>query len=126
MAKSSKGRTLIWVIVGVLVVVAVILLVTRPKNVGTGVRNIDATDIPGYVLRYNDHMEKFDRRVQNALDDYGSHEVFGEIDGKVEYIRAGLSELEGLTEPDAIKAKMDSIDLAYKEARELLAALKRE
>ena len=122
--KSNKSRIVIWTIVGILVVVAVILLVTRPKNV-PGARDISTEDIPGYVTRYQSHLEKFDRRVENAIEDYGEGEVFGEIDMKVQYIRAGLSELEGLTEPDEIKAKMDSIDLYYKDARQLLSDYKK-
>jgi hypothetical protein len=125
MAKANKSRVVIWTIVGVLVVVAVILLVTRPKNVGTGVRDIGTDDIPGYVLRYQSHLEKFDHRVAKALEDYGSSPAIDEIDAKVEYIRSGLTELEGLTEPDDIKAKMDSIDLYYKDARQLLSDLKK-
>ncbi len=34
MAQSSKSRIVIWTIVGILVVVAAVMLVTKPKNSG--------------------------------------------------------------------------------------------
>lgn len=122
--RSNKSRIVIWTIVGVLVVIAVVMLVTRPKT-PVGVRDIGTDDIPGYISRYDNHLEKFGRRVSDAIDDYGHDEMIGEIEMKVEYIRQGLVELEGLTEPDEIRAKMDSIDAAYKDARGLLSDYKR-
>jgi len=123
MAKSGKGRIVIWVIVGVLVIAAVVMLVTRPKD-QTGVRDISQEDVPDYIGRYEHHLERLDHRIGNALEDYGHSEGFVEIDDKMQYIRNGLVELEGLTEAEDIEAKMDSIDEAYKEARQLLSDIK--
>jgi hypothetical protein len=123
MAKSGKGRIVIWVIVGVLVIAAAVMLVSRPKDM-TGVRDISEEDVPDYIGRYEHHLERLDKRVGKALEDYGHSEGFSEIDDKMQYMREGLADLEGLTEPEDIAAKMDSIDEAYKEARRILSDIK--
>lgn len=87
---QSKSRIVIWTIVGILAVVAVIMLVTRPKTPAGG-PTIDAADFA------QDKAGVIDR-LQRKVDRQGfTPEVKQQIDAEIEKARAVLQEIQGMT-----------------------------
>ncbi len=118
--KKNKSRVVIWTIVGILVVIAVVFLVLGRGNKSASGRNISSEDVPGFLTRMEGRMEKFERRLSGARDDYGDAEVFDEIDALLENVRVGMDEIQQLTEAQAIEEKMEQIKVDYNEAKQLL------
>jgi hypothetical protein len=113
MAQGSKSRIVIWTIVGILVVVAVVLLLTRPKTGGM------TTDPTVFATRMEGRLQKLETRVaKSGLAPDVAQTVADEI-GKA---RTLLQELQGMAGSDQaqIKTKTDAANDAYQAAKKLL------
>ena len=65
MAQSSKSRIIIWTIVGILVVVAVVMLVTKPKDSGRPPINPER-----FVRQMESRLQKLEKRISAAQADF--------------------------------------------------------
>ncbi len=112
MAQGSKSRVVIWVIVGVLVVVAAILLITRPKEG----KPLDASR---FVEVTGPRLDKLETRVSKAGL---APDVAQKITDEINKARTALQELQGMTDAPAAqsKQKMEEVNTAMREAKRLL------
>jgi hypothetical protein len=117
MAQSNKSRIVIWTIVGIMVVVAVILLVTRPKT--TDKLPFDAAK---FTNQMTTRMDKFEVKVNKARGT-GAPEAFAKVDEELGLAKTSLGELGAITDSKEQMAKKDEVmnhfvaaRKAYKEA----------
>ena len=117
MAQGSKSRIIIWTIVAILVVVAVLMLVTKPKNSGRPPVNAER-----FVKQMESRFEKFERRVSEAqsANPGAPAEQWQKISDQVALGRQVMAGMPGLTEQKDLEAKRDSIQKAYLAARKVL------
>jgi len=117
MAQGSKSRIIIWTIVAILVVVAVVMLVTKPKNSGRPPGNAER-----FVKQMESRFEKFERRVAEAqsANPAAPAEQWQKISEEVALGRQVMAGMPGLTEQKDLEAKRDSVQRAYVAARKVL------
>ena len=117
MAQGSKSRIIIWTIVSILVVIAVVMLVTKPKNSGRPPVNAER-----FVKQMESRFEKFERRVSEAqsANPGAPAEQWAEIDKQIALGKQVLAGVAGLTEQKDLEAKRDSLLKAYAAARKVL------
>ena len=117
MAQGSKSRIIIWTIVGILVVIAVVMLVTKPK--GTASRP------PVNVERFAKQMENRFQRLEGQVSDAQSAnpgapaEQWQKIGDEIAHGRQLMAGMAGLTEQKDLQAKRDSVQRAYLDARKV-------
>ena len=114
MAQGSKSRVVIWTIVGILVVVAVVMLLTRPKTAAGGV----PTDPAKFSTTMEGRIGRFEGKVAQAgLTPDVTQKITDEI-GKA---RAALQELQGMAgKPQAeIDVKTAAVQDAFNAANKL-------
>ena len=109
MAQGNKSRIIIWTIVGILVVIAVVMLVTKPKSPG---RPITAEELARSYQRSFDRVEK---RVATAQSRYpgAPAEQWQKMSEGIARGRDILSRVPGLTDQPALAAKRESLKNAY-------------
>jgi len=119
MAQGSKSRVVIWTIVGILVVIAVVFLIIARKGAAPSRAPFSTDRVPRYV-------EQMDRRLNNLSDEaaelrgeYGPEE-FVAFDSVMALARAGLEELQGLTDDNELRAKRDLLDGYREELRQMM------
>jgi len=117
MAQGSKSRIIIWTIVAILVVVAVLMLVTKPKNSGRPPVNAER-----FVKQMESRFEKFERRVSEAqsANPGAPAEQWQKISEQVALGRQVMAGMPGLTEQKDLEARRDSVQKAYIAARKAL------
>ena len=126
MAKgSNKSRIVIWTIVGLLVVTAVVFLIVGRKGTSTD-KPFRVEDVPKFVRLYSGRIDKVASNADEARGNYGAdaNEVFAEVDSYVEACRAGLAEIQDITDPEALVAKQDEIQENYRAAKRILREIK--
>jgi hypothetical protein len=117
MAQGNKSRIIIWTIVGILVVIAVVMLVTKPK--GTASRP------PVNVDRFAKQMENRFQRLETQVSDAQSAnpgapaEQWQKIGDDIAHGRQLMAGMAGLTEQKDLQAKRDSVQRAYLDARKV-------
>ena len=118
MAQGSKSRVVIWTIVGILVVVAVVMLLTRPKTATGGIK----TDPVKFATQMEGRLGRFESKAAQAGL---TPDVMQKITDEIGKTRAALQEMQGMAgKPEAeidVKktAAQDGFDAArklYKEA----------
>jgi len=117
MAQGSKSRIIIWSIVGILVVVAVVMLVTKPK---TG--SITPPVNPERFAKVMEgRFQRFERRISAAQADFpgAPAELWQKISDEIALGRQVMSGMAGLTEQKDLEAKRDSVQKAYASARKM-------
>jgi hypothetical protein len=109
MAQVSKSRIIIWSIVGVLVVLAVYVWVTKPKDMG---KPIDPDQLNRSYTRLFERLEK---KVSTAQSEFpgAPAEEWQKMNEGVALGRALLGRVPGLTEQKDLVAKRDSLQEAY-------------
>ena len=117
MAQGSKSRIIIWTIVGILVVIAVVMLVTKPKTSGRPPVNGER-----FARQMENRFEKFERRVSEAqsANPGAPAEQWQKISEDIAQGRQIMAGMPGLTEQKDLEAKRDSVQKAYLAARKVL------
>ena len=118
MAQGNKSRIIIWTIVGILVVIAVVMLVTKPKGV--------ASRPPVNAERFVKQMENRFQRLETQVSDAQSAnpgapaEQWQKVNDAVARGRQLMAGMAGLTEQKDLQAKASDAQKAYNEARKTL------
>jgi hypothetical protein len=117
MAQGSKSRIIIWTIVGILVVIAVVMLVTKPKNNGKPPVNPEK-----FARQFEGRFEKLEARVARAQSENpgAPAEQWAEISTDIAQGRQLIGAMSGMTDQKALDAKRDSVQKAYLAARKVL------
>jgi len=120
MAKGSKSRIIIWTIVAILVVVAVVMLVTKPKESGKPPVNPER-----FNRTYERQFARLDDKVAAARADYpgASAEQWQKIEEEIALGRQVMVGMLGLTEQTDLEPKRDSVQKAYVTAKKMLKAI---
>jgi len=114
MAQGSKSRIVIWTIVGILVVVAVVMFVTRPK---------DSVRPPVNPERFGRTMEsrlqKLEKKISQAQADFpgAPAEQWQKMSDDIAHARQAMAEMSGLTEQRELEPKRVEVQKAYTAAR---------
>jgi len=117
MAQSSKSRIIIWTIVGILVVIAVVMLVTKPKDSGRPPVNPER-----FARQMESRFQKLERRVSAAQSENpgAPAEQWQKISQEIALGRQVMAGMPGLTEQKDLEARRDSVQKAYLAARKVL------
>ena len=117
MAQGNKSRIVIWTIVGILVVVAVVMFITRPKDSGR-----PPVDPERFARQTESRLQKLEKRVSTAQADFpgAPAELWQAIGDDIARARQGLADMSSLTEQKDLDAKRDSVQTAYTAARKKL------
>ncbi len=117
MAQGSKSRIIIWTIVGILVVIAVVMLVTKPKNSGKPPVNPER-----FARQFEGRFQKLEQRVAAAQSENpgAPAEQWAKISADIAQGRQLMAAMSGLTEQKDLDAKRDSVQMAYLAARKVL------
>jgi hypothetical protein len=120
MAQGSKSRIIIWTIVAILVVVAVVMLVTKPKTSTRPPVNAEQ-----FVRQHESRFQKLENRVAAAQADFpgAPAEQWQKIDDEIARGRQVLAGMPGLTEQKDLVPKRDSVLKAYTAAKKVLKAI---
>ena len=117
MAQGSKSRIIIWTIVGILVVIAVVMLVTKPKSSGKPPVNPER-----FAGQFEGRFQKLEQRVADAqsANPGAPAEQWAKISADIAQGRQLMAAMPGLTEQKDLEAKRDSVQKAYLAARKVL------
>lgn len=117
MAQSGKSRIIIWTIVAILVVIAVIMLVTKPKSSDRLPVNPER-----FVRQYENRFHKLEVRVSDAQSENpgAPAEQWQAISDNIARGRQVMAGMPGLTEQKDLQAKRDSVLKAYLAAVKVL------
>jgi hypothetical protein len=121
MAQGSKSRVIIWTIVAILVVVAVVMLVTKPKA-ASGKPPVNPTR---FNKTYERQFARLENRVVAARADYpgASAEQWQEIEEQIALGKQVMVGMLGLTDQQVLEPKRDSVQTAYSTAKKKLKAI---
>ncbi len=119
MAQGNKSRIIIWTIVGILVVIAVVMLVTKPK---TTERPITADEL---VKSYQRSFDRMERRVSTAQAKYpgAAADQWQKRSESIALGRDILNRVPGLKDQKELMAKRDSLREAYVSVAKTLKAI---
>jgi hypothetical protein len=117
MAQGSKSRIIIWTIVGILVVIAVAMLVSKPKDSGKPPVNPER-----FARQFENRFQKLEARVARAQSENpgAPAEQWAKISADIAQGRQVIASMAGLTEQKDLSAKRDSVQKAYLGARKVL------
>jgi len=115
MAQGSKSRIVIWTIVGILVVIAVVMLVTKPK----GTANRPPVNAERFVKQMENRFQRLETQVSDAqsANQGAPAEQWQKVNDAVARGRQLMAGMTGLTEQKDLQAKRDSVQRAYLDAR---------
>jgi orotidine-5'-phosphate decarboxylase len=119
MAQNSKSRIMIWSVVVVLVVVAVVMLVTKPKDMGKPIN-------PDQLARsYTRSFERLEKRVAKAQSEFpgAPAEQWQKINEEIALGRQVLAGVPGVTEQKDLVTKRESLQHAYIAGNKILKAI---
>jgi uncharacterized coiled-coil protein SlyX len=117
MAQGNKSRVIIWTIVGILVIIAAVMLIKKPKGV---------SGPPVIPERFQAQMEnrlgKLEGKVAKARAEFpgAPAEQWQKITDEIAKTRQLMGEMAGLTEQKDLKAKLVDVQKAYNEAKRTL------
>jgi hypothetical protein len=117
MAQGSKSRIIIWSIVGVLIVIAVVMLVTKPKTSGK-----PPVDPEKFARQFEGRFQKLENRVARAqsANPGAPAEQWAQISADIAQGRQVMAGMAGITDQKELDAKRDSVQKAYLAARKVL------
>jgi hypothetical protein len=117
MAQGSKSRIIIWTIVGILVVIAVVMLVSKPKDSGR-----PPVDPERFARQFESRFQKLENRVARAQSENpgAPAEQWAKISADIAQGRQLIAAMSGLTDQKVLDAKRDSVQKAYLAARKVL------
>jgi len=117
MAQGSKSRIIIWTIVGILVVIAVVMLVSKPKDSGR-----PPVDPERFARQFEGRFQKLENRVARAQSENpgAPAEQWAKLSADIAQGRQIVATMSGLTDQKVLDAKRDSVQKAYLAARKVL------
>lgn len=117
MAQGSKSRIIIWTIVGILVVIAAVMLVSKPKDSGR-----PPVDPERFARQFESRFQKLENRVARAQSENpgAPAEQWAKISADIAQGRQIITSMSGLTDQKVLDAKRDSVQKAYLAARKVL------
>jgi hypothetical protein len=117
MAQGSKSRIIIWTIVGILVVIAVVMLVSKPKDSGR-----PPVDPERFARQFESRFQKLENRVARSQSENpgAPAEQWAKISADIAQGRQLMATMSGLTDQKVLDAKRDSVQKAYLAARKVL------
>jgi hypothetical protein len=117
MAQGSKSRIIIWTIVGILVVIAVVMLVNKPKDTGKPPVNPER-----FARQMESRFQKLEGRVARAQSENpgAPAEQWAKINADIAEGRQLIASMSGLTDQKDLNNKRDSVQKAYLGARKVL------
>jgi|APIni6443716594_1056825.scaffolds.fasta_scaffold1183873_2 hypothetical protein len=117
MAQGSKSRIIIWTIVGILVVIAAVMLVSKPKDSGR-----PPVDPERFARQFESRFQKLENRVARAQSENpgAPAEQWAKISADIAQGRQLIAAMSGLTDQKVLDAKRDSVQKAYLAARKVL------
>jgi hypothetical protein len=117
MAQGSKSRIIVWTIVGILVAIAVVMLVTKPKTSTRPPVNPER-----FTRQFEGRFQKLEQRVSAAQSENpgAPAEQWAKIGQEIAQGRQLMAAMAGLTEQKDLDAKRDSVQRAYLKARKVL------
>ena len=111
---SNKSRIIIWVVVGVLVVVAAIMLITKPKD-GAASKLVPEN--------FAERKAKELGRLQDKMAEAGlTPEQTAAIDAEIAKANDALSQIEGVTDRVERRRLADAYHAAHSAAKKALKA----
>ena len=120
MAQGSKSRIIIWTIVAILVVVAVVMLVTKPKT---------SSRPPVNPERFSRNYERLFARLEGKAADArvenpgAPAEQWQKIDEEITSGRRIMAGMLELTEQEDLGPRRDSVQKAFLAAKKVLKAV---
>ena len=117
MAQGSKSRIVIWTIVGILVVVAAVMLIKKPKTTAKPPVNTER-----YVKKMEGQLQRLENKVAQARAAVpgAPAEQWQKITDGIASVRQILGEMPGITEDKDLQVKVDDANKAYIGARKVL------
>jgi hypothetical protein len=115
---GGKSRIIIWSIVGVLVVVAVILLATRPKT-----QSGPKVDVASFTETMNKSLDKLTGRMDRAGL---TAEERVPIEAEMQKVRGLIDQMAATEDQNALRKMADDAHAASVAARKAFNALKGE
>ena len=117
MAQGSKSRIIIWTIVAILVVIAVVMLVTKPKSSGKPPVNPER-----FAKQFESRFQKLENRVARAQSENpgAPAEQWAQISADIAQGRQVMAAMAGITDQKELDAKRDTVQKAYLAARKVL------
>jgi len=118
MAQSSKSRIVIWTIVGILVVVAAVMFLRKPKDATVGKPAVRAEHVDKLMGR----LDKFEARIAKAKAEFpdAPAEKWQQVDDMVARGRQTLTDMQGMTEQKDLQAKLLEYQNGMIETRKVL------
>ena len=117
MAQGNKSRIIIWTIVGILVVVAVVMLLTKPKNQ----QGQPPVNKARFAERVQSQLTKLDKKVSEAKSEFPDTpaESWQKISDDMARATQLVTEMSTMTDDDqpALRDKRDEINKVFGEAR---------
>jgi len=120
MAQGSKSRIIIWTIVAILAVVAIVMLVTKPKESAKPPVNPER-----FNRTYERQFARFENKVATARAEYpgAPAEQWQKIEEEIALGRRVMVGMLGLTEQEVLNPKRDSVQNALRTAKQMLTAI---
>jgi hypothetical protein len=114
---SSKSRIIIWALVGILVVVAAIMLISKPKTSQAPPINAER-----FVRQQEGRFQKLEKRISAAQADFpgAPAEQWQKMGDEIARGRQIMAEMPGLTEQKDLEAKKIEVQKAYTGTRKML------
>jgi len=114
---SSKSRIIIWTIVGILVVVAAIMLISKPKTSQAPPINPER-----FVRQMENRIVKLEKRISEAQTNNpgAPAEQWQKMSDELARARQVMAEMPGLTEQKDLEVKKIEVQRAYTGARKVL------
>ncbi len=126
-----KTRTIVWAIVGIIVVLAVIFTIIARRGATPTGRRMDARDYSAYQTRTMKRMEKFEARYNKKAAEITNptpeeKAKMDEITSKLATLKDYLAEFDKLTTEDEMKEWYEKCKTTEKEIREAYRELFRK
>ncbi len=116
MAQGNKSRIIIWSIVGVLVVAAVVFLIISRKGSTTGMNY----DPERYVKQYETWLAKLEKKAGKLRGDPAWAADLATFDSIFALAKAGETEIRGITDEKAGRAKQKEMTDQWRTMKRLL------
>lgn len=116
---SKKSRVIIWTIVGILVVIAAIMMLTRGKGDATSGKRTIRTD---QIDQLANNMEKKIANAERIITKRQGRgevtpEAFATAQAALDKAKAGLVEFRGLTDSKELQDKLEQVKKDLGDAR---------
>lgn len=114
MAQGSKSRVVIWTIVGILVVIAAVMLIKKPKTTAK-----PPVNTARFVKNMESRLQKLENNVEQAraATPGAPAEQWQKITDGIANTRKIMGEMAGITDDKDLQAKVVDANKSYIDAR---------